>query len=104
MRRRRTPDEQPVREQVTAPQGTYRVAVAHTDPGHPCAGKAHWGPAYDATFAATTAHVLDVPVESVDLLEQAERGAGRARDEYSGMDGWEVWVERLADGDWERVA
>jgi hypothetical protein len=45
-----------------------------------------------------------VPVESVDLLEQAERGAGRARDEYSGMDGWEVWVERLVGGDWERVA
>lgn len=103
MRRRRAP-EPLAPESVIGPQGTYRVAVAHTDPEHPSAAKSHWGPAYNAMYAEMSSHILDVPVQSVDLLQEAEKGAGRARDEYSGMDGWEVWVERLVGDEWERVA
>jgi glycine cleavage system aminomethyltransferase T len=85
--------------------GTYRVAVAHTDPEHPSAAVSHWGPAYNAAYAEMVSHILQVPVESVDLLEEAAKGAARARDDYSGMHGWEVWVETLNDdGTWERVA
>lgn len=90
-------------EQTVGSSGTYRVAVAHTDPEHTCSERSHWGPAYDAGYAETTSHVREVPVETVDLLHEALRGAARARDEYSGMDGWEIWVEKLGSDGWERV-
>lgn len=82
---------------------TYRVAVAHTEADHPSSSTAHWGPAYDSAYADVAGHVKGIPAAAVDLLAEALTGAARARDEYSGMDGYEVWVERLTDGEWERV-
>jgi hypothetical protein len=84
--------------------GTFRIAIAHTDPDHPSAAAAHWGPAYNAAYAEMAAHILGVPADSVDLLGEALRAAAKVRDDYRGADGWEVWIERLSDdGQWERV-
>lgn len=89
---------------IVRAQGTYRIAVAHTDPGHPNATPAHWGPAYNAAFADTIAHVKGISAGQVDLLEEAKASLDRCREEHPGHD---VWVERLVsrggDSEWERV-
>lgn len=109
MRRRRPaepaqePQEQ--REPVIRDQGTYRVAVSHTQDGHPESRPAHWGPAYNESFREVLAHATDVQPHEVDLLAEARKGADRAQAEHG--DDYAVWVERLVDrdghGEWERV-
>lgn len=86
-------------------QGTYRIAVAHADVEHPNAAPAHWGPAYNTSFADTVAHIKGISAGQVDLLEEAKAGADRCREEHGGH---EVWVERLVtrgeQSEWERVS
>jgi hypothetical protein len=91
---------------VIRAQGTYRIAVSHADTSHAEAAPAHWGPAYNAAFGETLAHLKGVSVSSVDLLEEAQKAADRCREAHG--DEYEVWVERLitrdGESEWEKVA
>jgi hypothetical protein len=74
---------------------TYRVAVAHADPGHPSSATFHYGPAVNDQLSDVIAHVRGVPSGDVDLLEEARAVADRARSEYPESDGWVVTIEAV---------
>lgn len=79
---------------------TFRVAVDHPDDNHDVLPvTAHYGPAYDAAYANVVAEVKDVPAGDVDLLEEARKGAERARRDYPESDGYVVSIEALVPSD-----
>lgn len=74
---------------------TIRVAVRHTDSGHPSSAVFHYGPAFNDQIADTIAHLRDVAPGDVDLMEEANRTLERALEDYPEEDGWEVFLEAI---------
>jgi hypothetical protein len=106
-RRSRWPAPQPTRRRSTAPTRsslprcrlaepvTYRVAVRHTDSDHRRRPRSTSGPAINDQMADIIAHVRGVAPGEIDLLEEAQEVADRARQEYPEEDGWEVSIEAI---------